>query len=163
LWKKLIFVKQFFPKKTKLFVNYFFCKMKSVHFLSFDLNFPTWKRLKVATNFNQLWSYDDNLQTVLWRENPLLNICIVNWVKAHMYGSMHCLIQTGLPDFYWYNILKREKIRQMATKIQNVRKINQMALKYTNILHCKNLQNLSKSEFLFENMPSGNPASQKFI
>jgi hypothetical protein len=32
-----------------------------------------------------------------------------------------------------------------------------MAIKYTNIFHCKTLQNLPKFGFLFENRASGNP------
>jgi hypothetical protein len=32
-----------------------------------------------------------------------------------------------------------------------------MVIKYTNIFHCKTLQNLPKLRFLFENKPSGNP------
>jgi hypothetical protein len=35
-------------------------------------------------------------------------------------------------------------------------KIDQMAIKYTKIFHCKTLQNLPKLGFLFENTPSGN-------
>jgi hypothetical protein len=54
----------------------------------------------------------------------------------------------------------------MATKYtewpQNIpdgRKIDQLAIKYTNIIHCKILQNLPKLGFFsFENMPSGSPA-----
>jgi protoporphyrinogen oxidase len=49
----------------------------------------------------------------------------------------------GLPDFYWYNIPKREKMYQITIKYtkwsQNIpkgRKIDLMAIKYTNILHC---------------------------
>jgi hypothetical protein len=32
-----------------------------------------------------------------------------------------------------------------------------MALKYTKSFHCKTLLNLPKSDFWFENIPSGNP------
>jgi hypothetical protein len=39
----------------------------------------------------------------------------------------------------------------------NVRKIYQMEIKYTNIFHCKALQNSPKSGFWLENIPSGNP------
>jgi hypothetical protein len=46
----------------------------------------------------------------------------------------------------------------MATKIPNGRKIDQMAIKYSNIFYCKTLQNLPKIGIvLFENIPSGNP------
>jgi hypothetical protein len=37
---------------------------------------------------------------------------------------------------------------QMATKIPNGREVDQTALKYTNIFHCKTLQNLPKLIFL---------------
>jgi hypothetical protein len=33
----------------------------------------------------------------------------------------------------------------------------QMVIKYTSIFHCKNLQNLPKWDFWFENKPPGNP------
>jgi hypothetical protein len=63
--------------------------------------------------------------------------------------------ESGLPDFSWYNIPKWEKIYQMTTKytqwpqnILNCRKIDQMAIKYTNFFHCKTLQNLPILEFL---------------
>jgi hypothetical protein len=45
--------------------------------------------------------------------------------------------------------------------LPNIRNLNQMALKYTNIFHCKALQNLPKLGFLFENMPSGNPGGDR--
>jgi hypothetical protein len=35
-----------------------------------------------------------------------------------------------------------------------------MAAKYTNIFYCKSLPNLAKLGFWYENMSSGNPASQ---
>jgi hypothetical protein len=64
-------------------------------------------------------------------------------------------IRSGLPDFSWYNVPKRGKIYQIIIKysewlqnIQNCRKIDQMAIKYTNIFHCKTLQSLPKLEFL---------------
>jgi hypothetical protein len=36
-----------------------------------------------------------------------------------------------------------------------------MSKKYTNIFHCKTLKHLPKLGFLFENIPSGNPALEK--
>jgi hypothetical protein len=45
----------------------------------------------------------------------------------------------------------------------NGRKIDQTAIKYTNIFHCKSLKKLPKSGFWVENMPSGNPALQSRI
>jgi hypothetical protein len=35
-----------------------------------------------------------------------------------------------------------------------------MAIKYTNIFHCKTLQIYPNGDFGFKNMPSGNPASE---
>jgi hypothetical protein len=49
------------------------------------------------------------------------------------------------------------KYPQWQQNIPNGRKIDQMAIKYTNIFHCKTLQNLKTWDFWFENMPSGNP------
>jgi hypothetical protein len=45
----------------------------------------------------------------------------------------------------------------------NGRKVDQMAIKYTNIYHCKTLQNLPKLGFWFEKKPSGNPADERAI
>jgi hypothetical protein len=42
-----------------------------------------------------------------------------------------------------------------------VSKIEQTAIKFTNIFHCKTLQNLPKLGFLFENIPSGSPAGKR--
>jgi hypothetical protein len=36
--------------------------------------------------------------------------------------------------------------------------MNQVFIKYTNIFHCKTLQNYPNLDFWFENKPSGNPA-----
>jgi hypothetical protein len=65
------------------------------------------------------------------------------------------LTSAGLPDFYRYNIPTREKLYQKNIKstkwpqnIPNGHKIYQMTVKYTNILHCKSLQNLPKLVFL---------------
>jgi hypothetical protein len=61
----------------------------------------------------------------------------------------------GLPDFSWYNIPKRGKIYQITIKytkwpqnIPNCRKVDPMAIKYSNIFHCKTLQNLPKMVIL---------------
>jgi hypothetical protein len=43
----------------------------------------------------------------------------------------------------------------------NGRKIDQTSVKYTNVFHCKTLQNIPKLGFLFENKPSGNPGCDK--
>jgi hypothetical protein len=60
-----------------------------------------------------------------------------------------------LPDFSWYNIPKWGKIYPMTPKYsqwpQNIpigRIINQLSIKYTNILLGKTLQNLPKSVVL---------------
>jgi hypothetical protein len=57
-------------------------------------------------------------------------------------------IGSGLPDFYWYkipkpekNVPKEHKMYQMVTKIPNVLKIVQLAIKYINIGQSKALQN----------------------
>jgi hypothetical protein len=47
----------------------------------------------------------------------------------------------GLPDFPYYSIPKREKIPHGL-------KIDQTAVKYTNIIHCKTVQSLPKLGFL---------------
>jgi hypothetical protein len=73
-----------------------------------------------------------------------------------------CFSWPGLPDFSWYNIPKRGKIYQIATKytkwpqnISNGRKIYQIHIKYTKIYYCKTHQNLPKLGFW---VWSGNPA-----
>jgi hypothetical protein len=38
-----------------------------------------------------------------------------------------------------------------------------MIIKYSKIVHCKSLQNLSKLGFWFENKPSGNPGVHAYI
>jgi hypothetical protein len=79
---------------------------------------------------------------------------------------VHCAswLDHGLPDFSWYNMPKRKKIYQITMKytkwsqnIPNGRKIDQMSITYSNIFHCKTIQNFT--QIWFENMPSGNPAS----
>jgi hypothetical protein len=62
---------------------------------------------------------------------------------------------TGLPDFYWYKIHKQGETYQNTmnyTKCpQNItkdRKMGLVSIKYTNIFHCKTLQNLPKFAFL---------------
>jgi hypothetical protein len=61
----------------------------------------------------------------------------------------------GLPGFSWYKIPKWGKIYQISmnyTKcpwnITEDRKMVQVSIKYSNIFHCKNLQNLPKFGFL---------------
>jgi hypothetical protein len=45
------------------------------------------------------------------------------------------------------NIANDHEKYQIAIKYFNVRKIDQMVIKYTKIFHCKTLQNLPKLEF----------------
>jgi hypothetical protein len=57
----------------------------------------------------------------------------------------------GLPDLTWYNIPNWEKYTKLPQNIPNDYKMNQMAAictKYTDIFHCKSLQNLPKLGFL---------------
>jgi hypothetical protein len=62
--------------------------------------------------------------------------------------------KTRLPDLSWYNIPKWKKYQitikytQWPQNISNGCKIDEMAMKYTNIYHCKFLQNLPKLGFL---------------
>jgi hypothetical protein len=65
------------------------------------------------------------------------------------------LPEAGLPDLFgskYQNgkkyIPNENQIYQTATKIPNGRKIDQTAIKYTNIFNCKILQNLPKLGFL---------------
>jgi hypothetical protein len=51
----------------------------------------------------------------------------------------------GLPDFYWHNLPKREKYTKLSQSIPIDRKIDQTAIKFTNISNCKTIQNLQKS------------------
>jgi hypothetical protein len=67
------------------------------------------------------------------------------WQRA----SGVCL--AGLPDFSWYNIPKREKMYQTATKytkwpqnIQNDIIMFVTAIKYSNICHSMALKNVPK-------------------
>jgi hypothetical protein len=62
----------------------------------------------------------------------------------------------GLPDFSWHNIPKLWKMYQIATKLPNYHKINEMAVIYSkwrqnvpNIFYSKVLQNLPKLGVLF--------------
>jgi hypothetical protein len=63
---------------------------------------------------------------------------------------------SGLPDFSLYNITKRGKCDQISKKYTkcfflNIPlgiKIDRMSSKYTNIIHCKAVQNLRKLGFL---------------
>jgi hypothetical protein len=64
-------------------------------------------------------------------------------------------LRTGLPDLSWYNIPKRGKLYQMTIKYTkwphntpNDHKMDQMAIKHTNIFRFKLLQNLPKLGFL---------------
>jgi hypothetical protein len=52
-----------------------------------------------------------------------------------------------------------ENIPKNHNKYEIASKFTKMAIKYTNIFHSKNLQNLPKLGFFVENMPSGNPES----
>jgi hypothetical protein len=62
---------------------------------------------------------------------------------------------TGLPDFSWYILPKREKFYQYTTKdtqclsnISNGCKMDQTSMKYSKIFHCKTLQKLPQFWFL---------------
>jgi hypothetical protein len=64
-------------------------------------------------------------------------------------------MKPGMPDFSWRNIPKRGKIYQMILNYTiwpqhrpNGRKIDRMAIKFTNLFHCKTLQNWPKLGFL---------------
>jgi hypothetical protein len=57
--------------------------------------------------------------------------------------------KAGLTDFSWYNKPKPEKYTKSPTNIRNGRKIHQIAIKYTNIFHCKTLKNLPKFLVIF--------------
>jgi hypothetical protein len=79
------------------------------------------------------------------------------------FNKMKFNIPNGLKE-NWPNILK---IDQMGENIPNNHNLfemdstcDQMAIKYTNIFHCKTLQNLPKLVFLVWKKPSGNPARQ---
>jgi hypothetical protein len=76
--------------------------------------------------------------------------------------SARCIkkrLRQGWQDFSWFNIPKRGKTYQIRIKytkwpqnIPNVRKIDQMAIIYTNISYCYTLQNFPNWDFLFENI-----------
>jgi hypothetical protein len=77
------------------------------------------------------------------------------------------ILGPGLPDFSWHNTPKRDTYTKIPQNIPNGNKMccvngrkidHQMATKYTNIFHCKALQNLPKLGLMIENMPSCNPA-----
>jgi hypothetical protein len=57
------------------------------------------------------------------------------------YNSISQLCTSGLPDFSGCGYTKRPQ------NIPNGCKIDQMAINYTNIFHCKALQNLPKVGF----------------
>jgi hypothetical protein len=97
-------------------------------------------------------------------------------LRSHLFQSNSSLkirklvhSKSGLPDFSWCNIPKRGKsipnnlkMYPMATKYTihiATQYVDQMDIKYTNIFHCKALQNLPKSRiFGLKNMPSGSTA-----
>jgi hypothetical protein len=73
---------------------------------------------------------------------------------------------SGLPDFPWYNLPKREKYTKWPQNIPNSHKIYQMAKnipnsekygRYHNIVHYKTIEILPKFGSLVRKMPSGNP------
>jgi hypothetical protein len=91
-----------------------------------------------------------------------------NWLHWYMYkmkAQKFGAWQSGLPDLSWHNKPKRgnnHKIYRITTKfvgIPNGRKIDQMAIKYTNIFHRKTLQNLPKFGFLVLKFTIGNPGN----
>jgi hypothetical protein len=58
-------------------------------------------------------------------------------------------------QIFWYKIPKREKIYQITANytkcpynITKDHKMDKVSIKYTNIFHCRTLQNLSKFGFL---------------
>jgi hypothetical protein len=72
-----------------------------------------------------------------------------------------------MPDCSCYNTPKLENIYpntiNYTKRPQNIpkgRNLHQMAIKCNNIFHCKTLPIL---DFLFENIPSGNPASWLYL
>jgi hypothetical protein len=65
-------------------------------------------------------------------------------------GKWKLTVQAGLPDMSVDNIPKREKIYQITKWPQNIpngRRIDQGAVKYTNIFHCKSIKYLPKFGF----------------
>jgi hypothetical protein len=73
-------------------------------------------------------------------------------------------MEPGLPDFSWFNVPKLEKMDKITVQyikfpqiVPTSRKTEQIAIKYTNIFHCKTPQNLPKLGFLVLKIPSGNP------
>jgi hypothetical protein len=46
-------------------------------------------------------------------------------------GNLISLLETGLPDFSWYNIPKRGKICQITTRFQNAHNICPTVVKYS--------------------------------
>jgi hypothetical protein len=82
------------------------------------------------------------------------------WTKKKEEEEEERVSETGLPDFSWYNIPKRKQILISSDKMYkiDVKYLDQMVIKYTNISHCKSLQNLPNSGFRFKIIASGNPA-----
>jgi hypothetical protein len=69
-----------------------------------------------------------------------------------------------LPGFSWYNIPKRKKYTPNTTKYikcplnkENVRKVDQMSAKYTNISIAIPSKIYTTLDFWFEKIPSDNP------
>jgi hypothetical protein len=78
---------------------------------------------------------------------------LINFLNMYIYVQWYP--GTGLPDFFWYKIPKREKINQITTNytkcpknITKHLKMDQMTINYTNIFHSKTLKNLPKFGFL---------------
>jgi hypothetical protein len=63
--------------------------------------------------------------------------------KTHCMGQ-GCQIFLGPTYQNWKNIPNNPNICQMATKYTNGHRMDQMAIKYTKICHCKSLRNLPK-------------------
>jgi hypothetical protein len=84
------------------------------------------------------------------------------WELFYRIGSLSSI--SGLPDFSWYNKPKWEKYTKMATKITFGHSIHQNGTKIPNDheIHqsfpSKALQKCPNWHFLYENIPSGNPA-----
>jgi hypothetical protein len=61
------------------------------------------------------------------------------------------------------NVPNDHKLYQTIIKYSKARKIFQMAIKYSIVFESKDLQNLPKWDFWFENKPSGNPGWQPWF
>jgi hypothetical protein len=58
---------------------------------------------------------------------------------------------TGLPDFSWFNLPKRENCTKLPSNKLKCQKTVQMAVNYSSIFHFKNQQDLPKLGFLCRN------------